>query len=111
MVPDNWYPHLTSEGIKMKVVSCTVSPSSIPLGQKANLIVELDQPAPAGGYTVAITTNSNGALETLENTPVGLDFAVDDKRFTYQLVTQNVPGAATIITFYAETRSATLSIT
>lgn len=85
----------------ISVTSCTVSPSVIELGGQANLVVTISSPAPPGGVSAVIDTDSDGSGDTLMNTPVALDFPAGQSEFTYLIQTQVVENAASKIIFSA----------
>jgi len=85
----------------MKVKSCTVDPTSINLGGRATLTIALDVPAPAGGITIAIDIDSDGAQDTLDETPTGITLLQGSLKASITLQTSVVRGAATRIIFTA----------
>lgn len=96
-----------------ELLSCSLNPSSITLGGQANLTVALTAPAPVG-LSVLIDLNSNGAQDTLLESPQSIAIMHGNSTATFLLQTQAVAGAATQITFTARLgnsqRSATLNI-
>lgn len=98
----------------VRILGCTINPGRITLGGSAVLTVNLSEPAPPGGVTVIINTISDGAQDTLAQTPVALTFQAGKSSFEYTVQTRAVLNPAHRIIFSAQlgstSRSAELDV-
>jgi hypothetical protein len=83
------------------VASLSLSSNSVRYGGSVTLTVHLTGPAPAGGFTVGINRNSNGAMDTLVVNPTAITVPAGSTEGSFGLRTQHVPGTATRIIFSA----------
>jgi hypothetical protein len=87
----------------ISVADCSLSSDTIHLGQSFTLKISINQPAPAGGISIGIDRNSDGAMDTLHVTPTSMTIPAGSNNGSVELQTQSVPGAAKTIIFTAYT--------
>jgi hypothetical protein len=96
-----------SEVASIDVASVSLTPPSISIGHAATLNIRLTGPAPAGGLTLAIDTNSDGAQDTLKTTPTSVTLSAGQNSAAVALQTQVASGAASRIIFTVHTAAGT----
>jgi|SRR6185503_3779429 len=85
-----------------RIKEVTVRPEVIAAGENSRLEVELDSPAPAGGFVVGIEHITNaGNTDTVVNMPTSLRFEPGASRFPYDIRTQRKTDSTTDIVFVA----------
>jgi hypothetical protein len=87
------------------IASCQLFPQLIALGGSTNLIVSLNQPAPASGVSIALNLQFKGSAETLVSPPTHLDFLSGQQTRSTLLPLRKVPKAANRVLFSARLNS------
>jgi hypothetical protein len=98
-----------------RIARISIAPDTITAGQSATLIVELSEPAAAGGFVVGIShITSTGLDDTIVAMPQSLTFEKGATRFPFEIRTRRKTNDPTRIVFTAfhgaERQSANLTV-
>ena len=93
----------------VNVTRVELTRKTINLGESTDLVITIDKPAPSGGYSFAVNSESEGAEATFnpiltDILPRSSTILKGDNKTSIHLQTQRVRGAAKSVMFYVGTR-------